>query len=85
MPAPRHPARASGLVSLVWLANEATGRYGGFYIFEQKPSFDSFVASELYEALRSRHGIDGLTASDFSVDRVSTALTRGPVSEGSPA
>jgi hypothetical protein len=78
-------AAVPGLISLVWLSNDATGRYGGFYIFEQKPSFDAFIASELYEALRSHRAIDGLTTSDFSIDNGPTALTRGPVPEGSPA
>jgi hypothetical protein len=57
------PALAAlrGLVTLSWLRNETTGRYGVFYVFEQKPASDAFVASELYEALRSRHSVRGLS------------------------
>jgi heme-degrading monooxygenase HmoA len=61
-------AAAPGLLSLTWLANEATGRFGSFTVFRDKHAFDAFVASELFEALRSHHSIDGLTATDFTVD-----------------
>jgi Putative mono-oxygenase ydhR len=67
-----------GLLSLTWLSNEATGRYGGFYVFRHKPGFDAFVASELYEALRRQRTIDALSACDFSIEHVPTAVTRGP-------
>jgi hypothetical protein len=71
-------AAVSGLASLGWLSNETTGRYGGFYVFRHKPAFDAFVASELYEALRTRRTIDALSASDFSIEHVPTTVTRGP-------
>lgn len=71
-------AAVVGLVSLTWLANQATARYGGFYVFRDKPAFDAFVASELFEALRSHRAVDELTASEFEIDQRPTALTRGP-------
>jgi hypothetical protein len=74
-------AAVPGLVSLVWLSNEATGRCGGFYAFEHKPAFDAFVSSELYETLRGHRAIDELTACDFSIELVPSALTHGPVPE----
>lgn len=61
-------AAVPGLVSLTWLANEATGRFGSFTVFQDKHAFDAFVASELFEALRSHRAIDNLTASEFAVD-----------------
>ncbi len=71
-------AAVPGLVSLTWLSNEATARYGGFYVFRDKPAFDAFVASELFEALRSHRAVGELTATEFQVDQRPTALTRGP-------
>jgi hypothetical protein len=71
-------AAVPGLVSLTWLSNETTGRFGGFYVFEHKSAFDAFVASELYETLRAHRTVDDLRASDFSIEAVPTALTRGP-------
>jgi hypothetical protein len=71
-------AAVPGLVSLAWLSNEASGRFGSFYVFEHKPAFDGFVASELYEALRTRRTIDELAASDFSIELVPLPLAPGP-------
>jgi hypothetical protein len=44
------PAVASvgGLASATWLTNPVTGRYGAVFVFETKPDFDRFVASELF-------------------------------------
>jgi Putative mono-oxygenase ydhR len=70
-------AAVSGLVSATWLANEATGRYGGFYLFETRSEFDRFVASELFDTLRSHRSVRGVAASDFAVDREATEATRG--------
>jgi heme-degrading monooxygenase HmoA len=61
-------AAVPGLVSLTWLANETTGRFGSFTLFRDKHAFDAFVASELFEALRSHRSIDDLTATEFAVD-----------------
>jgi hypothetical protein len=68
-----------GLASKTWLANGATGRYGGFYVFADKAAFDAFVASELFELLRAHSGLTGFAASDFSVETAPTSVTRGPV------
>ncbi len=62
-------AAVRGLVSLTWLSNETTGCYGAFYVFEQKPAFDAFVAGELYEALRSRNPFAGLWLMTFRSSR----------------
>jgi hypothetical protein len=71
-------AAVRGLVSKTWLANGGTGRYGGFYVFDSRAAFDRFVASELFEALRSHNSVAELTASEFSIDEGPTALTGGP-------
>jgi hypothetical protein len=67
-----------GLVSLTWFANEALGRYGGFYVFADRAAFDSFIASELFDALRSHRSVAELTASEFGIQEGPTAVTRGP-------
>ena len=72
-------AAVPGLVSLTWLSNETTGRFGGFYVFHSKPTFDAFVASELYEALHTRPAIEALAAADFSIEPEPTAVARGSV------
>jgi len=72
-------AAAPGLLSKTWLANAATGRFAAFSVFRDKAAFDAFVASELFELLQTHSGLAGFTASDFSVQEVPTAATRGPV------
>ena len=74
------PAVASvgGLASATWLTNPATGRYGAFFVFETKPDFDRFVASELFGTFSSHRTIDTLTASDYSISARPTAVTHGP-------
>lgn len=73
-------AAVSGLVSMTWLANGERGRFGAFCVFADRPAFDGFVASELYEALRSHRGVAELATNDFSIQDGPTALTRGPTS-----
>ena len=74
-------AAVPGLESLGWLSNEAAGRYGGFYVFEHKPAFDAFVASELYDAVHTQRAIDGLEAGDFSIEFVLTPALSARVAE----
>jgi hypothetical protein len=68
-------AAAPGLVSKLWLTNPVTARHGGFYLFEGKPAFDRFVASELFGVLRSHPSLVNLTAADFSVNGTPAAAT----------
>jgi hypothetical protein len=75
------PAVASvgGLASATWLTNPAAGRFGAFFVFETKPDFDRFVASELFGAISAHGSIHDLKASDYSISDRPTAVTRGPV------
>ena len=66
-----------GLASLTWLSNGSTGCYGGFYVFETKAAFDRFVASELFETLRSHASLRDLRSSDYAIAAAPTAVTRG--------
>jgi len=75
------PAMAAvpGLVSLTWLCNTATGRYGGFYVFESKADFHGFVASELFAMVCEQRGLLQLETSDYAICAVPTAITHGPM------
>lgn len=61
-------AAVPGLVSATWLQDPATSRFGAFYVFESRPAFDCFVASELYAATHEHVDIDDLIASEFAVE-----------------
>jgi hypothetical protein len=62
-------AAVPGLVSELRLANDATGRYGAFYVFHSKPDFDAFVASELFALLHAHPSLSDVAASDFAVEQ----------------
>ena len=70
-------AAVPGLASATWLTNPAAGRFGAFFVFETKPDFDRFVASELFGTISSHGSIDDLSASDYSISDRPTAVTRG--------
>jgi Putative mono-oxygenase ydhR len=70
-------AAVPGLVSKTWLANGDTGRYGGFYVFASRPDCDHFIASELFDVLRSHGTMRDVEAHEFSIATGPTATTRG--------
>jgi heme-degrading monooxygenase HmoA len=70
-------AAVPGLVSMTWLANDMTGAYGGFYVFESKAAFDAFVSSELFATLSTHRSLADVVTSDFSIAPVPSSITRG--------
>jgi hypothetical protein len=70
-------AAVPGLVSMTWLANCETCRYGGVVVLESRAAFERFVAGELYGTYTSLASFCDLAASDFSIDPGPTALTGG--------
>jgi len=48
-------------------------------VFETKPDFDRFVASELFATISSHGSIDDLKAADYSISDRPTAITWGLV------
>jgi Putative mono-oxygenase ydhR len=70
-------AAVPGLVSKTWLANGEKGRYGGFYVFASRTDCEHFVASELFDLLRSHGAVRDVNAQEFSIAALPTATTRG--------
>lgn len=71
-------AAVPGLLAKTWLTNAETGRFGAFYVFVSRAAFERYVASELFDMLLSPASVHEVTANDFSVADIPTALTRGP-------
>lgn len=69
-------AAVPGLIAETWIADEAEGRYGAFFVFETKAAADSFVASGLFAVFRAHRGLSELSASQFSVSRRRPAIAR---------
>lgn len=74
------PAFASvpGLVSKVWLADSASGTYGGVYTWENRQAMERFKASDLFKTVASHPHLADITSRDFGVLESPTRVTRGP-------
>jgi hypothetical protein len=66
-----------GLVSEVWLSSRARNRFGSFYLFDSRPSFDAFISGELFGSIWDHPGLSDPKAEDFEVAAAPTALTGG--------
>src|SRR4029078_3064089 len=65
------------LVSKVWLADRATGVYGGVYTFENGAALDAFLGSDLFAQIGAMPGFVDITVRRFEVLSAPTAITRG--------
>jgi hypothetical protein len=70
-------ARVPGLISKVWLADEAKNTFGGFYLWENKMAMDAFMHSDLVKAVVSRPFVKDVSSVDFEVNQAASLITRG--------
>lgn len=60
-------AAVPGLISKVWLADEATNTYGGIYTWTDRAAMEAFARSDLFKAIVGNRNLAGITSRDFSV------------------
>jgi putative monooxygenase ydhR len=70
-------AKVPGLISKIWLADEAKNTFGGFYLWEDKPAMEAFMRSDLVKAVVSRPFVKDVSSVDFEVNQNASAITRG--------
>ena len=70
-------AKVPGLISKVWLADEAKNTFGGFYLWENKTAMQAFMHSDLVKAVVSRPFVKDVSSVDFDVNQSASAITRG--------
>jgi len=70
-------ADVDGLISKVWLADEARNTFGGFYLWESKKAMEAFMHSDLVAAVVSRPFVKNVSSIDYSVDEAASRITRG--------
>ena len=70
-------ANVPGLISKVWLADEAKNMFGGFYLWENKTAMDAFMRSDLVKAVVSRPFVKNVSSVDFEVNQNASSITRG--------
>ena len=73
-------ATLDSLVSKVWLADEATGECGGFYVWRDKEAFEDFMKSPAAADIMGRPYIVGLSSVDWPIDERASRATRGILS-----
>ena len=69
-------ADVPGLISKVWLADEATNTYGGVYTWVDRTAMAAFGNSDLFKAIASNANFVNITSRDFSVLEGPTDVTR---------
>jgi hypothetical protein len=70
-------AEVKGLISKVWLADEAKNTFGGFYLWENKTAMEDFMHSDLVKAVVSRPFVINVSSVDYLVNQNASLITRG--------
>ena len=70
-------AALPGLISKVWLADAASGTYGGVYLWRDRAAFEAFTQTGLFHAVASHPNLTGVTSKDFGILEGPTRVTRG--------
>lgn len=66
-----------GLIWKIWTASEATGEAGGIYLFQDRPSAESYLA--MHTARLKSFGIPQVNGKIFEVHEPLSKIDRGPV------
>ena len=60
-------AEVPGLLSKVWLADEATNTYGGVYTWTDRKAMHAFAASDFFRAFVTNPNIANITSQTFDI------------------
>lgn len=60
-------AELPGLLAKVWLADDASGTYGGVYLWESREAMEAYQGSELFRAIGADPHLKGVRSRDFAV------------------
>jgi hypothetical protein len=70
-------AKVPGLISKVWLTDEAKNSFGGFYLWENRAAMEAFMHSDLVKAVVSRPFVQNVSSVDYEVNQKASSITRG--------
>ena len=70
-------ANVNGLISKVWLVDEAKNTFGGFYLWESKDAMETFMHSDLVASVVSRPFVKNVSSVDYTVNETASKVTRG--------
>ena len=72
-------AGVPGLLSKVWLADQENGVYGGVYTWQDKQALETYLKSDLFNAVLNHPNLADITSKDFGILEGPTRVTRGLV------
>jgi hypothetical protein len=72
-------ARVPGLISKVWLADEASNTYGGVYTWADQHSLEDFANSDFFKAFAANPNFANITSSVFGILEGPSQVTRTPI------
>jgi putative monooxygenase ydhR len=72
-------AQVPGLRWKVWFLDENARAAGGIYLFEDEPTLEAYLASDIVNTVRTHPALRNATFKHAAVMPEVTAVTRGPV------
>ena len=72
-------ARVPGLISKVWLADEASNTYGGVYTWGDREAMDDFARSDFFRAFATNPSFSDITSMAYGILEGPSQVTRGLV------
>ena len=72
-------ARVPGLISKVWLADEASNTYGGVYTWVDRQAMDAFARSDFFKAFVTNPNFANISASVFGILEGPSHVTRAAI------
>jgi len=72
-------ARVPGLLSKVWLADEASNTYGGVYTWADRQAMDDFARSDFFKAFVTNPNFANITSRVFGILEGPSQVTRAAI------
>ena len=72
-------ARVPGLLSKVWLADQASNTYGGVYTWADRQAMDAFARSDFFNAFATNPNFANITSSVFGILEGPSQVTRASI------
>ena len=69
-------ARVPGLLTKVWLADEASNVYGGVYAWTDRSALEAFSRSDFFQAFVSNPGFANITSTTYDILEGPSEVTR---------
>ena len=66
-----------GLLSKVWLADEAANTYGGVYFWKDSQAMETYAQGDIFNAIATNPHFVNITATDYGIVEGPTVACRG--------